>query len=983
MKKTLVFFVTLSFSMGIFAQFTPGSLPRFGMGVSGPNFYTPLYTFTNLMRQSNAWEGATSVDAAGWPTSGPTTGSVYALLFADNENALILGNYTLTWEGDGDIRLEYYLSSVDIPIVKEDLSGTIKKRIYNITAQYKKGFKVTIYSFPTKYVKNVCLTSPGTEYAKTLYHPNYLKQLKPFSVMDGKHGVLRFMGWQGTVHSPYVNWSDRVKPYTFKKPKGFPDNTESTCLEQMITLCNEAGYDMWVCLPHAANDGFVQNMAHLISTGYDNETGIKTCEPLKPELRVWIEYSNEVWNGSYTETTWVNQNNVFPGGDGMNWNYAKRAEQIMILFEKEFTLSRLVRIMAGWSANDYVLDDRLTYTGTKHFDVGAITSYFSHDVDQSAFDGKWYSSNNYTSFFNTLDSRMGSAGTAFKTSGDTHDLQHQKADNLVVAKSHGVPLIAYEGGSHLMKRVPGMTGTEIIEFLESCHRQTRMYDSYKRWLSRWEASGFGTHMELCYGALYGDYGHWGMVRRNNDFDSIPTGVPTVAAHYMRYKAMLDYFNVPYPSTFAIGCEVALNPSTLLLAVGGETKSLAYTLKGDCAGSSVTVRTSASWLTPAVVGGNITATAPANSSYERTALVEIVFNGDVVNAFEVKQTGIPLNGTPSITKIANKKVAKNSGVVTINLAGIDDGDASITQNVTITASADNAAIIASINVNYTSPNATGTLTFTPVANAIGSTRVTVTLKDDGGTGGGAVDTKTISFLVDVKDLLNAQTIQGEDFDIATQDVLITANNLGYYCNGYADFGAQASSPQYYVYVKDAGTYNFQCRYANGDANGADRLCMMYVNGTDVKLNVNFPATGTWDTWAVTAATTLTLKAGENLIRFKQLTPGGPNLDQFAIAKSPTATDISTNPCPPLGEISNAKQASGVSLFPNPTSSNVNISGLTDEAVVSIINMNGQVMYSSKASSSSISVDVSEYYSGIYIVIIEEKDKIARYKISVAK
>ena len=51
-----------------------------------------------------------------------------------------------------------------------------------------------------------------------------------------------------------------------------------------------------------------------------------------------------------------------------------------------------------------------------------------------------------------------------------------------------------------------------------------------------------------------------------------------------------------------------------------------------------------------------------------------------------------------------------------------------QTLTVTASSSNTALIPNPTVIYTSPSATGSLSFTPVANAFGTATITVTVND---------------------------------------------------------------------------------------------------------------------------------------------------------------------------------------------------------------------------------------------------------------
>src|SRR4029077_993209 len=55
------------------------------------------------------------------------------------------------------------------------------------------------------------------------------------------------------------------------------------------------------------------------------------------------------------------------------------------------------------------------------------------------------------------------------------------------------------------------------------------------------------------------------------------------------------------------------------------------------------------------------------------------------------------------------------------------------------------------------NATGSLKFTPVANAFGTATVTVTVTDDGGTANGGVNTVVRTFTVTVLSVNDAPTV----------------------------------------------------------------------------------------------------------------------------------------------------------------------------------------------------------------------------------
>jgi hypothetical protein len=85
------------------------------------------------------------------------------------------------------------------------------------------------------------------------------------------------------------------------------------------------------------------------------------------------------------------------------------------------------------------------------------------------------------------------------------------------------------------------------------------------------------------------------------------------------------------------------------------------------------------------------------------------------------------------------ILEDAGSQSVGLSGITDGDAG-TQTLTVTATSNNTGLVPDPTVNYTSPASTGTLDYTPVADANGSAVITVTVTDGDGS---AVETFTVA------------------------------------------------------------------------------------------------------------------------------------------------------------------------------------------------------------------------------------------------
>ena len=103
----------------------------------------------------------------------------------------------------------------------------------------------------------------------------------------------------------------------------------------------------------------------------------------------------------------------------------------------------------------------------------------------------------------------------------------------------------------------------------------------------------------------------------------------------------------------------------------------------------------------------------------------------------------VNDQPTLNALSPLTINEDAGLQTVTLSGIAAGG-SETQTLTVTASSSNTGLIPNPTVTYTSPNATGSIGFTPVANANGTATVTVTVND----GQASNNTVVQTFLVTV-------------------------------------------------------------------------------------------------------------------------------------------------------------------------------------------------------------------------------------------
>ncbi|MEK6598397.1 MAG: Ig-like domain-containing protein, partial [Gemmatimonadota bacterium] len=113
----------------------------------------------------------------------------------------------------------------------------------------------------------------------------------------------------------------------------------------------------------------------------------------------------------------------------------------------------------------------------------------------------------------------------------------------------------------------------------------------------------------------------------------------------------------------------------------------------------------------------------------------------------------VNQAPTLNTLGNVTLNEGAGLQTVNLSGISSGASNEVQTLTVSAASSNPGLIPNPAVTYTSPNATGTLSFTPVALANGVATITVMVND----GGASNNVVTRTFTVTVNGVNQAPTL----------------------------------------------------------------------------------------------------------------------------------------------------------------------------------------------------------------------------------
>ena len=255
----------------------------------------------------------------------------------------------------------------------------------------------------------------GVDFTTTTnpWRPELLADLAPYA-------VLRFMDWNQTNDSNNVqaSWSTR-------KQKTQMQN-EPVAFEWQIDLSNRARKDYWVNLPHEAKPDLWQKLAELIH------------DQLDPSLRVYVEWSNEVWNSSFPQNQYAADQAKALGLAGSTpaiayqvYESVRAYEAFEVVFGKGSP--RLVKVIAGQAA----------WTGPCDAEM---TAFSDATINPNRTKADAYAIAPYFSGTSIAD-----LGTSIAT------VVGWTQSSFTCASGGGLPLISYEGGSDSSSAGSGCT----------------------------------------------------------------------------------------------------------------------------------------------------------------------------------------------------------------------------------------------------------------------------------------------------------------------------------------------------------------------------------------------------------------------------------------------------------------------------------------------------------------------------------------------
>jgi hypothetical protein len=466
--------------------------PRLGINIAPPDDYGGELPFVDVFRLSRPWvsqrEGAEwgkgprlDLDARGWVRRLPEGCAAEAPMLVGIEGHVPPGAYTVLYDGDGKL------------MMKGDGVTTVSSQVgrLGIQVQASSGglFLRLEATNPGNPVRNIRVLRPGAEktYRQNPWDPAFLDRWRGVA-------ALRFMDFQRTNDSSLRRWADRPVPEdaTFSR-KGVP-------LELLIDLANRLEADPWFCIPHQADDDFVHRFAALVKAR------------LAPGRTAWVEYSNEVWNGMFEQHRHAEQQGRSRGlgGDELEaaLHYtAHRSTEIFQICEQTLGGQRLCRVLPGWASNADASSKVMRFRDSgRRADVLAVAPYLSFTPGP---EGKGPLAGEVARW--SLDQLFAHLQRQVLPSALDDMKESRKA-----ADRYGLPLVAYEGGQHLV----GVQGAENDETLtrlfQTANADPRMGELYRRYYAGWAEAGGDLFCHYSSVFPWGKWGSWGLLRFHDD-----------------------------------------------------------------------------------------------------------------------------------------------------------------------------------------------------------------------------------------------------------------------------------------------------------------------------------------------------------------------------------------------------------------------------------------------------------------------------------
>lgn len=528
-------------------------IPSSGVNTDKVRWDSGMICFRNLARQGGVTGGTPG--AYGWQPINATTFDTVATSVLDFIDSTGYPDVELPLAGE---TIEMHIQSpfLGTHVVQWDGTATIGVAGNGATATTLTATGDTfqcVATYTQIKVRILTSASPGglsnfriiplpymTDFTNSIFHTPLIDRLSDFSrqVNALSPAVLRSMELTRTNgDKPVTGWANRALTTWVSHATGFGMAWEYVC-----DIANEMTADLWVCVPHQADDAYVTSLAQLLLSDLDTDS------------RLFVEFSNEAsWNGGFDQTTYCRtQGASFTGSTAQKGRkfYAKRSAEIFDIFITEWgeSAGRLVKVLGSQASSTTVTTELLNYfdsttidgisvnpNGTK-VNALAIAPYFGlHTTTGERFADDVYNAGTWQG--------MSYANAVAAIRANYYPLAIQNVTNqaatlatfaTVSNKTYtGCQLVCYEAGQNLTGNVTAtQNDAGLTAWLTGLQQTPEFYDLYLQYLTDVNSRGA---VLICHFHFADNYTGADMYGAMETLDQSPE----IA---QKYKAIRDFNN---------------------------------------------------------------------------------------------------------------------------------------------------------------------------------------------------------------------------------------------------------------------------------------------------------------------------------------------------------------------------------------------------------------------------------------------------------
>jgi hypothetical protein len=530
-----------------------------GMNLAGIADWEPGFPFLNLMWGSRIWftrglsgegpwnsdmTGLLDLDENGYPLEIPftppgATGAHY--VFTLLPSVLTAGTYVILYDGEG----EFAVGGGSRIVQAQPGRVVITMEHAGEGGVEELAIRRSVRGNHVRNVRVLAIEHERVDLESSPFRPEVLDFCKPWH-------CLRFVSWLETNDSSERRWANR-KQRSFYTQVGAGGDVlgiqgpadpawrrkwgSGVAIELCIQLANLTHTDAWFCVPHLADDEYIWEMARLVRAKLD------------PTLKVYVEFSNELWNWQFQQAHWMLRSElagdlVTKAGGPPPWKSRQRPQRFRDGIVAEGAgdgVDHPERIGALFRRCFKIWEN--VFAGSQHKLVRVCTIQASWG-DTANRTLSWIMRNggcdafSPTGYFGPNDEvyrRWERAGGKLTSDAVIADMKLMiAAERKIVtemagyARKAGVRLVVYEGGQHIQPL--GQTDKPYNQALAAAQKHPMMYNLYRENLD--EYAGAGADLFCAFSSVSRQGMRWGSWGHAEWYGQEPSEMP-------KYRAILD------------------------------------------------------------------------------------------------------------------------------------------------------------------------------------------------------------------------------------------------------------------------------------------------------------------------------------------------------------------------------------------------------------------------------------------------------------